>query len=146
MHNPFKELPASRELHSSKYIRRYEGNPILTAKDVPYDADYVFNAGVAFYRGEYFIAPRVDCHNPDWKPGDSRMRSIATGFGRSSDGIHFRMEPGHIRVHYRGAGSGDRENGRRRPGRPAGLLPGPLRRVRPGHQPRRDGEAPAGGP
>ena len=26
MHNPFKELPASRELHSSKYIRKYEGN------------------------------------------------------------------------------------------------------------------------
>ena len=45
MHNPFKELPASQVLHSDPAVRRYEGNPILTAKDVPYDADYVFNAG-----------------------------------------------------------------------------------------------------
>ena len=92
MHNPFKELPASRELHSSKFIRRHGDNPILTAKDMPYEADYVFNAGVAFYHGKYYIAPRVDCHNPDWINGDARMRSICTGFGHSSDGFHFTFE------------------------------------------------------
>ena len=102
MHNPFKELPASRELHSSKFIRRHGDNPILTAKDMPYEADYVFNAGVAFYHGKYYIAPRVDCHDPDWKPGDARMKSICTGFGRSSDGVHFTMDPEPIRVHYHG--------------------------------------------
>ena len=102
MFNPFKNLPPSQEVHSSPAIRRYEGNPILTAKDVPYDADYVFNAGVAFYHGEYFIAPRVDCLNRDFQPGDARMRSICTGFGRSQDGVHFTMEPETVRVHYRG--------------------------------------------
>ena len=102
MNNPFKNLPASKEVHSSPSLRRYEGNPILTAKDVPYEADYVFNAGVAFYHGEYFIAPRIDCHNRNYRPGDARMSSIGTGFGRSADGIHFTMEPEKIRVHYHG--------------------------------------------
>ena len=44
MFNPFKNLPASQELHTSPAVRRYEGNPILTAKDVPYPADQVFTA------------------------------------------------------------------------------------------------------
>ena len=70
--NPFKNLPASQDFHSSPAIRRYKGNPILTAKDVPYPADYVFNAGVAFFQGEYLIAPRVDCHNKKYQPGMPR--------------------------------------------------------------------------
>ncbi|MBQ9501840.1 MAG: glycosidase [Lentisphaeria bacterium] len=102
MKNSPTPLPASRELHSSPFVRRYAGNPILTARDVPYAADYVFNAGAAFYRGEYFIAPRIDCRNRNYHPGAPRMRSICTGFGRGRDGIRFVIDPEPVRVHYRG--------------------------------------------
>lgn len=100
--NPFKDLPKSKELHSNPHVRRYAGNPILTAEDVPYAADYVFNAGVAFFKGKYYIAPRVDVRNWDKKPGEPNMKDISTGFGVSSDGIHFDMMADPVRVHYRG--------------------------------------------
>ena len=101
MINPFKNKPFPGELHSSKIIRRYENNPILTADDVPYKADLVFNAGVARYRGKYYISPRVDVINKNYKPGDaSRLEYIGTGFGWSDDGINFTMSPEMVRVHY----------------------------------------------
>ncbi len=100
MHNPFKDLPAQvGELHSNPIMRRYAGNPILTAAGLPYPGTYVFNAGVARYRGEYFIAPRVDHYSPDFK---TPAIEIGTGFGRSADGIHFTLENELIRVHYQG--------------------------------------------
>ena len=88
MFNPFKDREMPGELHSSPIIRRYGNNPILTAENVPYPATYVFNAGVARYRGKYYIAPRVDLRNLDKKPGEPNMRSIHTGFGVSDDGTH----------------------------------------------------------
>ena len=102
MFNPFKNLPISGKLYSSPAIRRYENNPILTAEDVPYAADYVFNAGVAFYKNEYIIAPRIDCHNKNYVPGAPRMSKICTGFGKSKDGIHCEIADEPLKVHYHG--------------------------------------------
>ena len=52
MHNPFKNLPRPvGELHSSPIMHRYEGNPLLSAKDMPYPATLVFNSGVTKYHG-----------------------------------------------------------------------------------------------
>ena len=51
--NPFKDKKNPGVLHSSPIVRRYENNPLLTAADVPYPATFVFNTGVAFYRGLY---------------------------------------------------------------------------------------------
>ncbi len=100
MYNPFKDLPRHiGALRSSPIMRRHAGNPILSAADMPYKASYVFNAGVARYRGKYYIAPRVDLYD------DKRHTPalfIGTGFGASDDGIHFKMEPEQIRVHYCG--------------------------------------------
>ena len=100
MRNPFKDLPKHvGELHSSPIMRRYEHNPLLTAKDVPYPATYVFNAGVARFRDRYVIAPRID------KYDDARHTPaewIGTGLGWSDDGIHFAIEPELVRVHYKG--------------------------------------------
>jgi hypothetical protein len=46
MHNPFRDLPKIKgEFKTNHIICRYEGNPILTKKDVPYPATLVFNAG-----------------------------------------------------------------------------------------------------
>ena len=55
-----QERPPVGELHSSKYIRRYENNPILTAEQVPYPCDLAFNAGGARLNGRYFMAFRYD--------------------------------------------------------------------------------------
>ena len=100
--NPFKRKSFPGEMHSSPIMRRYEKNPLLTAENVPYPADYVFNAGVARYRGKYYIAPRIDVHNRHKQPGEPNMCSISTGFGVSDDGINFTMFPETVRVHYKG--------------------------------------------
>ncbi len=97
--NPFKDRRLIGELHSNPIIRRYPGNPILTADMLPYPASYAFNAGVAKFRGRYFISPRVDLLPENGMPP---MQSIGTGFGTSCDGIHFDMEPELVRVWYRG--------------------------------------------
>ena len=100
MHNPFKDLPKHiGELRSSPIMRRCESNPILTASALPYPGTLVFNAGVARYRGRYYIAPRVD----HFAPGYTRPAlDICTAFGSSTDGINFTLEQEPVRVHYKG--------------------------------------------
>ncbi|MBE6378307.1 MAG: glycosidase [Lentisphaerae bacterium] len=102
MTNPFRRAKYTGPHTTSPIIRRYEGNPLFTAKDVPYDVDLVYNAGVTFFNGRYCIAPRVDCADPDPAPGESNFASIHTGLGWSDDGINFDIEPEFIRVHYKG--------------------------------------------
>ncbi len=98
MRNPFKDLPKdSGVLRSNPIVHRYEGNPLLTAKDVPYPATYVFNSGVNYYRGKYVIAPRVDHFDAEYH---SPALKVATGLGWSDDGIHWQIEPELVRVHY----------------------------------------------
>lgn len=66
-------------------VRRYSGNPIITAKDMPYLANSVFNAAAAKYKGRYVLLFRVE---------DLTGRShLAVAF--SDDGYHFeiRKEP-----------------------------------------------------
>ena len=99
MKNPFKDKANPGELHTSPIVRRYENNPLLTAADVPYPATLVFNAGVAFYKGLYYIAPRVDLFD---EKRSTPALNICTGFGASKDGIRFDMFPEPIRVHYKG--------------------------------------------
>ncbi len=97
--DPFRGPKAVGELHSSPIMRRYAGNPILTAQDAPYPASYLFNAGVTRYRGRYYIAPRIDLLPEN---GKAPMQSICTGFGTSDDGIHFTLEKEPLKVFYRG--------------------------------------------
>ena len=100
MRNPFKDLPKdSGVLRTNPIVHRHEGNPILTAKDVPYPATYVFNAGVNYYQGKYVIAPRVDHYDAEHH---TPALKIGTGLGWSDDGIHWRMEPDLVRVYYHG--------------------------------------------
>ena len=67
------------DLKSSEVIKRHSGNPILSAKDVPYHATLVYNAGVTKYQGKYVMVFRNDAydkpavgHRLDW-------HSAATG-------------------------------------------------------------------
>lgn len=70
-------------------IKRCELNPILTAKNIPYDADLIFNAGVIKLDGEYIMLFRNDYLK------DKSVLSFSTNLGiaRSKDGIHFTADP-----------------------------------------------------
>jgi predicted GH43/DUF377 family glycosyl hydrolase len=60
-------------------VQRYQGNPILTRKDVPYPVATVHNAGVVKFRDKYIMIFRSHKHNG---------RSIL-GKAESRDGFNF---------------------------------------------------------
>jgi predicted GH43/DUF377 family glycosyl hydrolase len=64
-------------------VKRYEGNPILTKKDVPYTVETVHNAAVVKYNGRYIMLFRAHRRNG---------RSII-GIADSEDGFHFKVRP-----------------------------------------------------
>ncbi len=67
-------------------VKRYENNPILSAKDIPYEATLIFNAGVVKYKGKYLMAFRDDY---SYDPHNKRRLHTHVGFAESTDGIHF---------------------------------------------------------
>ena len=81
-------------------VTRYAGNPILTAKDVPYEANLVFNAGVVKYHGRYVMLFRDDFNYTkkmfdDWAEGKGKLHapSCQIGLAFSEDGLHWKAEP-----------------------------------------------------
>ena len=81
-------------------MKRCPLNPVLSAKDVPFDASLVFNAGVCKWQGEYVMLFRNDygTKEEDWRaavasgapnPGFSTNLGIA----RSRDGVHWTVGP-----------------------------------------------------
>jgi len=70
-------------------IRRHEANPVLSAKDVPYDAGLVFNAGVTKYQGRYVMVFRNDLADLAAR----RLKgTIHLGIAFSRDGIRWEVE------------------------------------------------------
>lgn len=69
-------------LKSSSVIKKYEGNPILTKDNIPYDATLVFNAGVIKKDGKYYMAFRNDSFDDNRK-----FISTSMGIAESDDGI-----------------------------------------------------------
>lgn len=55
MYEPMKPI-----LTSSDAICRYENNPVLSAGDIPFPSELVFNAGVAKWQGQYIMIFRND--------------------------------------------------------------------------------------
>ena len=77
------------ELVSSSVIKRYaEGNPILTRADIPYEADCIFNAGVAKYNGKYVMLFRND-YGFD---GKGAFKGCVIGIAFSDDGIKWEVQ------------------------------------------------------
>ena len=71
------------EYKTSPVIHRYnDGAPVLSAKDIPYPADCIFNAGVAKYEGKYVMVFRNDY---DPIPGHG-FRGCNLGIAFSDDG------------------------------------------------------------
>ena len=89
---------------SSPVVKRYEGNPVLSAKDVPYPATLVFNAGVTKFRGRYVMVFRNDYGDEREK----RLEGTNLGLAFSDDGIEwevtakpcFEMETGELQRAY----------------------------------------------
>jgi beta-1,4-mannooligosaccharide/beta-1,4-mannosyl-N-acetylglucosamine phosphorylase len=70
-------------------ITRYPGNPILSAKDVPYPAALIFNAGVTKYQGKYVMVFRNDYGSLE----EQRLEGTNLGLAFSDDGIEWVAEP-----------------------------------------------------
>ncbi|MBZ0296693.1 MAG: glycoside hydrolase family 130 protein [Anaerolineae bacterium] len=79
------------DLTSSPVIQRYAGNPILTAADIPYPADLIFNAGVAHYQGRYVMVFRNDYNFESTSKHKTNL-----GLAYSEDGIKWQVQPAPI--------------------------------------------------
>lgn len=68
-------------------LHRYQGNPIITAKNFPVPAKSVFNCGQTMYQGKYLllIAAHYDIPEDPWRTGIH----VAT----SEDGVNFDIHP-----------------------------------------------------
>lgn len=76
-------------LESAKCIHRYAQNPVLSAKDIPYPATLVFNAGVAKYQGRYVMVFRNDFG----REKSCQFDGTNLGLAFSADGIHWQVQP-----------------------------------------------------
>lgn len=75
-------------LKSSNLIHRYEHNPVLSPKQVPYKSDLVFNSGVAKYQGKYVMVFRNDY---GYVSGSS-FEGTNIGLAYSDDGINWEVQ------------------------------------------------------
>jgi len=70
-------------------IKRHSNYPVIAAKDIPYDASLIFNAGVAKYEGKYVMVFRND-HGFSPEGGGKHYTDI--GIALSDDGINWEPE------------------------------------------------------
>jgi len=76
-------------LVSSPVIKRHGANPILSAKDIPYKADLIFNAGVTKFKGKYVMVFRNDYGYS----GGNNFEGTNIGLAFSNDGIKWDVQP-----------------------------------------------------
>jgi beta-1,4-mannooligosaccharide/beta-1,4-mannosyl-N-acetylglucosamine phosphorylase len=82
-----KMLP---ELFSNPAVKRWNnGEPVLTKEHVPYEAECIFNAGVAKYQGRYVMVFRNDYH---YNPDTQGFGFCNLGLAYSKDGIRWEVE------------------------------------------------------
>lgn len=77
------------ELKSSSIITRYNGGePVLSKKDIPYEAECIFNAGVTKYKGQYVMAFRNDYQFD----GVGAFAKCNIGLAFSDDGVNWKVQ------------------------------------------------------
>lgn len=74
-------------MKSSEVIKRNEINPVLSAKDIPFAADLIFNAGVVKFKGKYVMMFRNDYNYT--KQGPFGFEGTNIGLAYSDDGVHW---------------------------------------------------------
>jgi len=67
----------------SALLERHPDNPIITPKDLPFEAYSVFNAGAVRHQGNYLLLLRIEL----------RTRLTVFHVATSPDGIHFKVNP-----------------------------------------------------
>ncbi len=77
----------SAKLQSSPVIRRCPNNPILSARELPFASNLVFNAGVAKYQGKYVMLFRNDYGYS----GGNNFQGTNLGLAYSDDGIKWNV-------------------------------------------------------
>ncbi|OGK07100.1 MAG: glycosidase, partial [Candidatus Raymondbacteria bacterium RifOxyC12_full_50_8] len=82
-----EQIPAT--LKSSPVIKRHTSNPILSAKNVPYKAALIFNAGIAKFNGKYVMVFRNDYGSIP----EQRLDGTNIGIAFSNDGISWDVAP-----------------------------------------------------
>lgn len=78
------------ELKSHPAIARHPANPVLAAKDIPYDAALIFNAGVTKYQGRYVMVFRNDYGK---RPDSPHPAHTNIGLAFSPDGVRWTVQP-----------------------------------------------------
>ena len=78
---------------TSPVITRYP-EPVLTCKDVPYDSNLTFNAGVIKENGRYIMLFRNDygCTREQFEQEGRNFAGTNIGLAFSDDGIHWQVE------------------------------------------------------
>ena len=77
------------ELKSSPVITRYNGGmPVLSKEDIPYEAECIFNAGVAKFQGKYVMLFRNDYRFD----GIGAFQKCSIGIAFSEDGIQWKVQ------------------------------------------------------
>jgi len=84
-----------KEFNEFRGLRRHAGNPILTAKDVPYESALVFNAGITKFNGKYVMAFRNDygCDPASYAAGTGSLTGTNIGLAYSDDGLSWDVAP-----------------------------------------------------
>lgn len=72
----------------NELLKRHPENPILTYKDLPFNANAIYNPGAVKCGSEYILIPRVE---------DGR-RDNKLHVARSKDGVHFTVDPNPIEL------------------------------------------------
>jgi predicted GH43/DUF377 family glycosyl hydrolase len=87
-----KEGKLDMKINKYPICKRYEGNPILTGKDFPPEADIknVFNSGIAKYNGIYMMVCRVE----------NSALFDRFWIAESPDGYHFKPRPKPVDMPY----------------------------------------------
>ncbi len=84
------ETPLIGPLKSCPLVRRHPANPVLSARDVPYPATLIFNAGVTKYQGRYVMIFRND-YGDYHRTG--RFEGTNLGLAFSDDGVRWEVAP-----------------------------------------------------
>jgi beta-1,4-mannooligosaccharide/beta-1,4-mannosyl-N-acetylglucosamine phosphorylase len=80
------------ETKMKQVIRRYAGNPVLSAGDIPYPATLIFNAGVAKWQGQYVMVFRNDYGAYDAQRS-ACFEGTNIGLAVSDDGVTWTPRP-----------------------------------------------------
>jgi beta-1,4-mannooligosaccharide/beta-1,4-mannosyl-N-acetylglucosamine phosphorylase len=80
----------TNKLTSRSVIKRYAGNPVLSASNVPYPSELTFNAGVVKYKEKYVMIFRNEYRKKDPNATWPDVQTLGLAF--SDDGINWDVQ------------------------------------------------------